>query len=363
MKKWAQIVLGAALGLFLVWVLFRDVNWRQVGGALATANPWWLLLSVLGVFLSFVTRVQRWSYIVRTDRHVSFRHLFSATQVGFLANFVLPARAGEPIRALMLSRLTGIPFTRSFAFVALDRVTDLFGMLAVVLISAAAFHPGHDIRLPDVVYAHPIPAGMVSLLAVQVAVFIIVLTGLLVLLYVQQRLVLRAAGWLAGLVSRRFAVLLGQWIQHFADGLHIFRSARDMGKAILWSLFTWSAFALSYATVALAFDLSLPWYAPFLMLSFLALAISLPGAPGFVGQFHFGITVPVYMLLSVNPDDAAAVETAYNQALAVAIAAHLINVGPVFAAGFWCLYREKMGLLQLRRESAREQEVAAEHGE
>jgi hypothetical protein len=82
-----------------------------------------------------------------------------------------------------------------------------------------------------------------------------------------------------------------------------------------------------------------------------------PGAPGFIGQFHFGLAVPTFMLMAVDPGDLAAVNAAYNDALAVAIVGHLINVGPVFAAGLWCLWLENAGLLQLQRESENLQAV------
>ena len=359
-NKWTQAAVGLALGLFLLWFLFREVDWTHVGHAISRASWGWLTLSVVMVFVSFFTRVQRWSYIVRTAGPVSYRHLFSATQVGFLANFVLPARAGEPIRALMLSRLTGIPFTRSFAFVALDRVTDLFGLLAVLLVSVLTFRPQHDINLPPIVYGHPIPASIVNAMAIQVALVIILLVGALVLLYARQQLFLRMADAVVGLVSQPLAERVHGWGAHFADGLHVFRSLGDMLKAIVWSLITWGAFLITYGSLARAFGMDLPWYAPFLMSAFLAMAVSMPGAPGFIGQFHFGLIVPTFLLMNVDMANPDAVNAAYNETLALAIVGHLINVGPVFVAGLWSLWAENAGLLQLQRESEAAQ---AETGE
>lgn len=384
-SKKVQIALGLVIGAALVWWLFRGTDWGAVGRAIAQANWWWIGVSVVCVLVTFVTRIQRWSYIVRTAKPVSFRHMFSATQIGFLGNFVLPARAGEAVRALALARLANLPFSRALAFVALDRVTDLFGLMAVVLVAAFVFHPEQDIRLPPSIYAGVIPADMVSTYALRVALFIVLIVGAFVLLYVRQRLVLRLSDAVLGLLSRRLAARFHEILQHFADGLHVFRSGGDMAKSLFFSLLTWAVFIVTYLACAAAFGLQLPWYAPFIVLSFLALAISVPGAPGFIGQFHFGVAVPILMLMPAVPvtytfgESAAEVvaglasayagpaasclaeiprraaeqslETAKGLGLAVAIVAHLTNVFPVFAVGFYCLYREQMGLFQLRREA------------
>lgn len=385
MRKGIQFVLGLLLAAVLIWWLFRGVAWAAVGNAIMKANLWWIAVSIVGVLITFVTRVLRWRYIVRTAGNVSFRHMYSATQIGFLGNFILPARAGEAIRALVLGRLTGIPFSRCLAFVALDRVTDLFGLMAVILVTALAFRPEADLHLPAFLYNWVIPADMVSRNAFRVAMFILAIVGVFVLLYVKQQWMLRVSDRILGLVSVRLAERVHELLQHFAEGFHVFRSASDMAKSIFFSLVTWAFFVLTYDSVLLAFDLTLPWYAPFVILSFLAVAISVPGTPGFVGQFHFGVAVPIFMLMPVVPvyyafADASetlawsvavpiapwagpvlaqlprtvcegALETVHGTGLAVAVIAHLINVFPVFAVGVWCLYREKFGLLQLQRET------------
>ena len=351
-NKKLQFVLGLVLGVFLVWFLFKDTNWRELGRAITHAHWGWITVSLGGVLISFVTRVQRWSYIVRTSKPVSFRHLFNATQIGFLANFTLPARAGEAIRALVLGRLAQLPFTRSLAFVALDRVTDLIGLMATILVAALAFRPEADIHLPEFIYAAAIPADMVGRYALRLAFLLLLIVFSFVLLYLQQRLVIRISDRVLSVVSPRLAHYVHGLLQHFADGLHVFRSAADMARSVFFSLLTWSMFIVTYGTLLLAFGLDLPWYAPFVICSFLALAISVPGAPGFIGQFHFGVVIPIIILMP-----GPAMEQSYNTALAVAVVAHLLNVVPVLAVGIVSLYWEQLGLLQLSRESEQEQEV------
>lgn len=348
MKKKIQIAIGFALGIFLLWALFRNTDWYAVGQALRGANWWWLLLSVTLVFVTFLTRVQRWSYIVRTAKPVSFRAMFSATQIGFLANFSLPGRVGEVIRAVVLARLAGLTFSRSFAFVALDRVTDLFGLMAVLLASISFFNPSGPIVLQEL--NDPIPPGVIRWGAASTAAVLVGIIASFVVLYTNKALALRILHATVGKVSTRLGDRLGGMLAQFADGMHIFRSAADMTRAIGWSLATWGIGTLCYFCVLQAFSIDAPWYTAIVVMAFLAVAISIPSTPGFVGPFHIAIVVA---LVVVAP------ETDRDVAKAAALIAHLTNIVPVWITGGACLYTEHLGLLELRRAGEQAEEEPA----
>jgi uncharacterized protein (TIRG00374 family) len=351
MKKYIQFSVGLAIGVALLWWVFRGTDWPNVLQALKEAHWEWVGLSVVFVVISFFTRVQRWSYIVRTAKHVSFRHLFSATQIGFLANFTLPGRVGEVIRALTLARLAQLPFSRCFAFVALDRLTDLFGLIAVMLVSVLTFRPTQDIVLPENIYAHPIPANIVPVVAGSTALALLGIVAAFVLLYVNQRLVERIARAIVGVVSPRLADKVTGLLRQFAEGLHIFRDIADMAKSIAWSLVTWGLFALGHYAMFEAFSLDYPWYAPFVLLSFLSVVIALPGAPGFIGQFHIAIAASLTILIPTIDKDTLA---------ALVNLAYFANLLPVILVGVYCLNREQFKLLELQRESEQAEEEAIE---
>jgi uncharacterized membrane protein YbhN (UPF0104 family) len=347
MKRKIQIVIGLFIGVFLVWFLFRETHWPEVFEAIRNANIMWLLLSVVSVLLSFVIRIQRWSYIVRTAKHVSFKHMFNATQIGFLANFVLPARIGEFVRPLVLTRLTQIPLPKTIAFHALDRIMDLAALLVIMMIGAIAYNPTETPTFPAEFFVpdwaqqllHP---NAIRTGAMGTAAVIIILLVALVVIYLNAKLALRIINTSVGLVSKRLAQFLCGMVTHFAEGLHVFRSKADMSKSYVCSLLIWVTFLITYGALILAFGVSFPWYAPFVVLSVIAVVISLPGAPGFIGQFHFAIMFSLFVMVPGLDADVAA---------AIAILGHLINLIPVVIVGLVSLYQEHLGLWQLERES------------
>ncbi len=349
-RRVAAILVCAALTILLLWVVFRDTDWPAVGQAMRAARPGWMLATIALVFLSFFARAQRWSYIVRATSPVSFRRLFTSTQIGFLVNFISPARAGEFVRAFVLGRLTGIPFTKGLALVALDRVTDVIGVIAVLLVAIVAFYQMGTVYIPSELLAgrapFQIPPEMVQTATILVTLGIAGMVTVLVLLYTNQTLVLRWSGKLLEPISKGLASHAHRLLLHFAEGLHIFRSPGDMAKSIGFSLLTWSCFVLSITTFQRAFGFEGPWYTPIVVQTLLALAIVIPIAPGFIGQFHFGIVAGLLL---------AAPEAPMATAQAIAIVAHLVNFAAVVLTGVVCLWMEHMGLFELRRISSEAQ--------
>lgn len=345
MKKYILAAFGLVLGAALLWLLFRNTDWGEVFAVIRGISLLWLALAHIPLLLAFPFRIQRWSYIVRAAQPVSFRKMFSATQIGFLANFVLPGRAGEAIRALVLTRLTDIKFSKSFAFVALDRVTDLFGLIAVTAVSIIAFRPAGGVSISPEVFGTTNPitftARQYQMGAAGTGVFLSIVLATFVLLYARRTFVLERVRAILGLASPKLAEYIAGMLDHFADGLNVFRSPGDMIKAVAWSLLTWSMGMISLVCLLKAFHIDHPWYTPFVIQALLAVAISVPNAPGFIGQFHVPIVLALVMTIPT-------IDT--NSAKAYAIVFHLMQLPPVAILGAYCLTREHMGLLQLQSE-------------
>jgi len=345
MKKWIFGAVGLVLMVVMVWLLFRDTDWQQVGAALEGANWWLLVLSLVPMFLSHPARIRRWSFIVRAAYPATFRQMFSATQIGFLGNAVLPARAGEVIRPLVLSRLTGLPLFNSFALNAVDRITDLFGLLAVMGVSLLAFRPTEGLSIPAETFGTSDPITLSADQyyggAITTGVFLLVILIGFVGLYLNRNLVLKISDKTVGLVSKKLAGILNNLINHFANGLHVFRSPLDLVRSIGWSLITWGLNLIGLAIALWAFGIEFPWYTPFVMQAILAIAIAAPNTPGFVGPFHIAVVLAMVVTIpGVNVDTAKA----------YAIVAHLFQFPAVLIFGFWCLLRDNMNLFELQRE-------------
>lgn len=357
-KRRIQFAVSLLIAAAIIWYLFRDVDWALLWSHTRSASIGWLLLGQVPIWLSFAGRIQRWKYIVRSAHpEARWRGMFSATQIGFLANFVLPARAGELIRPYVLTRLEGVPFTKGLAMTALDRVTDLVGLLAVLLVTMIGFRPPADVQIPREVLRteEPIvvPVALIQQGATVLTLALVALIASLAVLYANQRLVARISDAILGVISRRLAGHVHGMIVNFSEGLHIFRRGRDMLRSVMWSLATWGCFLVSSVCMLNAFGLEYAWYAPWVLQAMIAVGIGVPVSPGFVGQFQ--VSVMMGLILAVPG-------IGYEQALAIGLVTHVLNFLPVLIAGVGCLLLEDMSLKRLKEDTEMLQEEQQELG-
>src|SRR5450432_3737036 len=121
----ASIVL--ALGLFAFFL--SRVPLADIARQIAAASPAWLAATVLISLSTFLMRSLRWTWILRPVGRVPFFPAFRATAIGFAANTVLPARAGEIIRPAVLARERDLPFPALFASIVFERILDAMSQL------------------------------------------------------------------------------------------------------------------------------------------------------------------------------------------------------------------------------------------
>src|SRR5258706_15491991 len=137
----AKVMIGLLIGIGLLFLVSRFVN---VSAALHVlqqklAAPRGILLALLsGVafLLAFSVRGVRWKLFLHpiVGSKVSTFKAIQLYLVSVFINFLLPIQGGEVAKCLMLKRIAGIPISRSFPTVAMDRSLDLMPALFIITI-------------------------------------------------------------------------------------------------------------------------------------------------------------------------------------------------------------------------------------
>ncbi len=107
-----RIALGVtgALGLGLTALAAQRIGVDNVVSSIVRSDVTWVLIACALMALSLFARAASWYAIVRAalpNRPVRRRDVTSATMIGVLMSATLPARLGEPARAMALARHTG----------------------------------------------------------------------------------------------------------------------------------------------------------------------------------------------------------------------------------------------------------------
>jgi phosphatidylinositol alpha-mannosyltransferase len=99
-------LLAAGLGLLAVY----RIGPEAIGDALLNATPTWMVVGLALMCLSMMVRAEAWHAILRAalpGTRVRRRDVGRATMIGVLMSATLPARLGEPSRALIVARRVG----------------------------------------------------------------------------------------------------------------------------------------------------------------------------------------------------------------------------------------------------------------
>jgi phosphatidylinositol alpha-mannosyltransferase len=106
----AALGLSAVLGVLLAFIALRRVGADNVLQTLLRSSPSWVLIALALFSTSMILRAVSWYHIVRAalpERPVKRRTIMSGTAIGVLMSATLPARLGEPSRALVVARRLG----------------------------------------------------------------------------------------------------------------------------------------------------------------------------------------------------------------------------------------------------------------
>ena len=293
--------------------LLQQVSPEQVGHVLARAQPLPIVLVVVFVQGSLVTRAARWQYLFLPKRRVPFSGLLGTLAISYMASTFLPLRAGELVRAVFLGQRQRIPIPSIVGTILLEKLFD-FLAIGVMLALLIALVP-----LP--------PAAQVA--GVSITIVILLGFGFVVALAVWREPTLNLVGVLERVLPLRLGqrVHLQQATRHFAEGTDSLRVARLWWPLLGWTAVTWVCSLGAVVGGALALG-SEPGLAALLFVVVLtSTGQAVPSSPGYVGVYHAAATLA---LTAFGVDTATAV--------GIALITHAFSYGSLVVVGLIALW-------------------------
>lgn len=307
----------------LLWLAFRDIDLVEAWRATLRADWLWILAAIAVTIQTYVLRAWRWQVLLAPLGRPSFRNAFRTTVIGFAANLLLPARAGEVLRPYLLSRAEPISAASGFATVVVERLLDLVTVL--LLFGVAMIFSGVDVG-PVVARAGAVAAaGALGGLAV-----------LSVLAGHPERLG-QWADTLARHLPAGAARVVGQLVRTLAEGLRVLRSPGHFALALVWSFPLWLSIALGIVLTSQAFGLHVPFVGSFLVVGYLTVGVMAP-TPGAAGGFHGAYIIAMQQFFAAPRADVGA----------AAIVLHLVSFVPVTIIGLVFMWQDGLTLGRLR---------------
>jgi len=327
-RRWVSVAAGILISVLALWLLFRDIDFRELTAALKKANYFWLIPNIFFVVFAMYQRAYRWIFMLLPIKRVPFNKLLAATCIGFMANNVLPLRLGEFVRAYSLAfQDREISKSASLATIFIERM--VFDLVALLLIFGAVL-AATSVTIPE-----EMKAGIY--ISISVALF-----GVLMVTYLALR-----PSQAGDRLTRYLFFLPERWKQsvrsiviRFSSGLAFIKQPKAASWVAVQTMFLWICMGGSNYFVFLAFGFDLPLEASFFLLVVVSISILIPSSPGFVGVYHAGT---VFTLTRYG--------IGYEDALSFALVLHAAQYIPITLMGFYYLRKEHLSLKQLEREA------------
>jgi uncharacterized protein (TIRG00374 family) len=328
-KKYLNLIIGFSIVILFSYIAFKNVSLEELGKALRSVNYFYLLPSVLLVAITFLFRAMRWRYLTRSVKQVKTSHLFSPLMIGFMGN-VLPARAGEFIRAYMFSKQEDVSFSASFATIVVERLLDL--LLFLLLLVAVLFFSADILSQGSSGSNHNL-MNIMKGFGWSSFVLFIGLLSFFVLLQYKNEWAMKIVAICIKPLPRKFGEKIVSMVNSFTSGLMILKDVRGFFASLALSLPVWGAMVLTYYPINLAFGIDLPMIPSILIISLtIGIFISLFPTPAFMGSFHLACVVALHEIFGISE----AVAASYG------IIAWLVAMGFIIASGLFFVIKDNI---------------------
>jgi glycosyltransferase 2 family protein len=313
--QWA----GFIISIFLLWLTLRRFDVKGVWQILVSVRYIFCIPITAIVIIDFGLRALRWGQLFDTPQKPGLKNLFNAMMIGYLANNILPARAGELVRSWVLGKQENRAKTSVLATIVVERVCDL--LMALLLLAVVLFY-------------YPLPswcragAPVVAAAGLAAGVFIILLNVM------GERFVAamsRLFAFLPASLNRRITVM-GDC---FITGVSALKGPMRMSLFIVYTLVIWlMEIAITFLVLKM-FALPVSLGASMFVMLLVGLGSMIPSSPGYVGTYEFFGTNALAVLGITG-----------SVALGATLVLHLVTFAGASVIGAVCLafYKDKKSL-------------------
>jgi phosphatidylinositol alpha-mannosyltransferase len=323
-RKVAGIVAVAA-GAGLGWMALQRIGINHIGDALLAATPTWVLLAFGLMCASMLLRAESWHAVLRSALpgvRVRRRDAARGVMIGVLMSATLPARLGEPSRALIVSRRLGRVRERLPIVLGTVVSQTLLNLVALVVLGTIMFSTvglfhGHEKAL---IIGSAAPVSMLLL--------VLLLPALL-----------RRGKPSRFIRVRRALAIVRSAMEQVRAGLQVFRHPKLGSWAAFNQLAAWAlqATACYVLLIALGLDHRASFGAAAAVLFAVNVTAVLPATPSNLGVFQ-AACVAVLSAYGVSHADA----------LAYGIILQAVEIATAVTMGMPALLREGMSWKDMR---------------
>ncbi|MCK4653784.1 MAG: flippase-like domain-containing protein [Candidatus Cloacimonetes bacterium] len=134
MKNKYNWLFGIILGIIFLVAWLRIVDWHEFIQYFKNFNLTSVLIFSLFYIFAYLLRSFRWKIILNPIYKMKVFESFSLFMTGLLINYIIPIRAGEIAKSVILKNKHQVRISKSLPTVFIDKITDLFPIILIMIL-------------------------------------------------------------------------------------------------------------------------------------------------------------------------------------------------------------------------------------
>ncbi len=281
-------IASLALAAGLLYYSLRGIEWDRVWSLVKGAHWQGVLLTLSIMTVTLCLRALRWRVLLTSERPVSIALAFWATSTGYLGNNLLPARAGEVVRTMMVSSRSGISKAFVLTTALSERIVD-----AIVLISISGVTLLTLKEKPGWLADAARPFALIGICGVACIALVPLFESF----------------WFRILAMIPIPHKLRETVEHILrqvlQGIRSFHDPKRIAAFLAYTAVIWFLDAETSVIAANSIGVVIPLPISFLLIAGLGLGSALPSTPGYVGIYQF-VAVSILTPFELSKTDAIA---------------------------------------------------------
>lgn len=206
-KNTLSVIIGLLIGIILIAIWYSSFDYNFLINSLKTINYTIIIIAGLFYIMAYAIRSYRWNLLLRRQLVLSAKESWLISAAGNWLNYLIPIRAGEVIKAILIKRLKQKSAVSIMPSIFIDKFFDTLGIFFVLLlIPFVNIHISQGLRI--LIMLLILMFIILFLILILAATNKKIITGILQVLF----------SWLPNKVKSR----INNLIELFIHGLNIF---------------------------------------------------------------------------------------------------------------------------------------------
>jgi uncharacterized protein (TIRG00374 family) len=318
MKTKFSIFAGILLGVFFLYLAFKNIDFSGLIKSISRINILYLVPFLIFVIAELLVRSLRWKLLLKPSKDIKVFDTFKLEAIGLGLNNILPLRLGELVRGVFCGRIFQIPVMTVLSTILVERGLDTITLFMIFAISMKFDPLGSEIK----------NFGAYFWLIMGILVLL-----MFVLIFMDELLLHRKLSPLFSKFPK-----MEKFITQVALGARGFTSLKNSIYIIISGFVLWLCDGVNAWIMAKAFgiDETINFIRGVKVVFAAAIAASIPGMPGYFGNLEYSIS----KLLGVWGID-------QTTSLAYATLLHIYGYVIITLLGLFFIYRMGHSLITI----------------